>query len=41
MRNLLASCYFDTDHAIVAATVEHDLPPLVAAAARLLDPIGY
>ncbi len=27
--------YFDTDHAIVAATVEHDLPPLIAAVERL------
>jgi uncharacterized protein with HEPN domain len=40
MRNHLAHRYFDTDHAIVAATVEHDLPPLVAAAGRLLDAIG-
>jgi uncharacterized protein with HEPN domain len=39
MRNHLAHRYFDTDHAIVAATVEHDLPPLVAAARRLLDAI--
>lgn len=39
MRNHLAHRYFDTDHAIVAATVEHDLPPLVAAAHRLLDTI--
>jgi uncharacterized protein with HEPN domain len=38
MRNHLAHRYFDTDHAIVA-TVEHDLPPLVAAARRLLDAI--
>lgn len=41
MRNHLAHRYFDTDHAIVAATVEHDLPPLVAAARRLLDAIGH
>jgi uncharacterized protein with HEPN domain len=39
MRNHLAHRYFDTDHAIVAATVEHDLPPLVAAARRLLEVI--
>ncbi|MGH9210494.1 MAG: hypothetical protein ACRD2C_07395 [Acidimicrobiales bacterium] len=26
---------FDTDHTIVGATVEHDLPPLVDAARRL------
>lgn len=39
MRNHLAHRYFDTDHAIVAATVEHGLPPLVAAARRLIDSI--
>lgn len=37
MRNHLAHRYFDTAHAIVRATVEHDLPPLVAAVQRLLD----
>lgn len=37
MRNHLAHRYFDTAHAIVAATVENDLPPLVAAVRRLLD----
>lgn len=36
MRNHLAHRYFDTDHAIVTATVETDLPPLVAAVRRLL-----
>lgn len=35
MRDHLAHRYFDTDHAIVAATVDHDLPPLVAAVERL------
>lgn len=35
MRDHLAHRYFDTDHAIVAATVEHDLPPLVTAVQRL------
>ena len=35
MRDHLAHRYFDTDHAIVAATVERDLPPLVAAVRRL------
>lgn len=35
MRDHLAHRYFDTDHAIVAATVERDLPPLVAAVERL------
>lgn len=39
MRNHLAHRYFDTDHAIVAATVEHDVPPLVAPARRPLDAI--
>jgi uncharacterized protein with HEPN domain len=37
MRNHLAHRYFDTDHAIVAATLDHDLPPLLAAVNRLLD----
>lgn len=35
MRDYLAHRYFDTDHAIVTATVEHDLPPLIAAVERL------
>ncbi|MBS1836887.1 MAG: DUF86 domain-containing protein [Actinobacteria bacterium] len=35
MRDHLAHRYFDTDHEIVTATVEHDLPPLIAAAERL------
>jgi uncharacterized protein with HEPN domain len=35
MRDHLTHRYFDTDHAIVGATVEHDLPPLVEAARRL------
>ncbi len=37
MRNHLAHRYFDNAHAIVRATVDHDLPPLVAAVQRLLD----
>lgn len=37
MRKHLAHRYFDTAHAIVQATVTEDLPPLVAAAKRLLD----
>ena len=37
MRDHLAHRYFDTDHAIVAATIEQDLPPLLAAVHRLLD----
>ena len=36
MRNHLAHRYFDTAHAVVAATITHDLPPLVAAVERLL-----
>ena len=37
MRDRLAHRYFDTDHSIVAATVEEDLPHLVAAVKRLLE----
>ncbi len=37
MRDHLAHRYFDTSHAIVRATIEHDLPTLEAAAERLLD----
>ena len=37
MRNHLAHRYFDTAHAIVRATIEHDLPPLVEAVQRLLE----
>ena len=36
MRDHLAHRYFDTAHSIVQATVEVDLPPLVAAVQRLL-----
>jgi uncharacterized protein with HEPN domain len=36
MRDHLAHRYFDTAHSIVQATVERDLPPLVAAVKRLL-----
>jgi uncharacterized protein with HEPN domain len=35
MRDHLAHRYSDTSHAIVARTVEHDLPPLAAAVDRL------
>jgi uncharacterized protein with HEPN domain len=35
LRDHLAHRYFDTTHAILAATVEHDLPPLIAAVERL------
>ncbi len=40
MRDHLTHRYFDTAHSIVAATVEHDLPPLVAACKRLLRSPG-
>lgn len=36
MRDRLAHRYFDTQHAVVAGTVEHDLGPLEAAVVRLL-----
>ena len=37
MRDHLAHRYFDTTHAIVAATVHQDLPELRQAVERLLD----
>ena len=37
MRDRLAHRYFDTSHAIVAATVEHDVPELEGATRSLLD----
>ena len=40
MRNHLAHRYFDTAHAIVQATIDHDLPPLIAAVKRLLEHRG-
>lgn len=40
MRDHLAHRYFDTDHSIVAATIAHDLPPLVSAVERLLAHLG-
>ena len=39
MRDHLSHRYFDTDHAIVAATVNHDLPPLLAAVKRLRNAV--
>lgn len=39
MRDHLAHRYFDTAHSVVAATIDHDLPRLLAAARRLLDRI--
>ncbi len=37
MRDHLAHRYFDTSHAIVAATVEHDLGDLYVTTLRILD----
>ena len=37
MRDHLTHRYFDTAHSIVAATIEHDLPPLLEAARPLRD----
>lgn len=36
MRDHLAHRYFDTDHAIVASTVDRDLPMLLEAVGRLM-----
>lgn len=35
MRNHLAHRYFDTDHAIVQATIDQDLPPMLDALSRI------
>lgn len=40
MRDHLAHRYFDTSHAIVQATVDHDLDELDAAVARLEGDLG-
>lgn len=37
MRDRLAHRYFDTSHAILAATVDEDLPELEAATRRILQ----
>jgi uncharacterized protein with HEPN domain len=37
MRDLLAHRYFDISHAILAATVDNDLPDLEAAVRRLSE----
>jgi uncharacterized protein with HEPN domain len=37
MRDQLAHRYFDTNHAIVAATVQHDLSELYLATQRILE----
>jgi uncharacterized protein with HEPN domain len=36
MRDLLAHRYFDTSHSILQAAVDHDVPTLKDAIARLL-----
>ncbi|MGH3369518.1 MAG: HepT-like ribonuclease domain-containing protein [Nocardioidaceae bacterium] len=40
MRDHLAHRYFDTAHGVVQATVDHDLPAVVAAAHRMLHRLG-
>lgn len=40
MRDRLAHRYFDTSHAILAATVSEDLPELDTAVRRLLQTVG-
>jgi uncharacterized protein with HEPN domain len=40
MRDRLGHRYFDTSHAIVAATIEGDLPELESAVRRLSERIG-
>ena len=40
MRDHLAHRYFDTTHAVVAATVTQDLPELRRAVERLLENLG-
>jgi uncharacterized protein with HEPN domain len=40
MRDHLTHRYFDTAHAIVAATIDHDLPPLLAAVERLFSDLA-
>lgn len=37
MRDVVVHRYFDTAHAVMQATIDHDLPPLRAAVERLLD----
>jgi uncharacterized protein with HEPN domain len=40
MRDRLAHHYFDTSHAVVTATVEHDLPEFETAVRKLLAIVG-
>ena len=37
MRDRLTHRYFDTSHAIVAATIDHDLPELESAVGHLIE----
>jgi uncharacterized protein with HEPN domain len=36
MRDRLAHHYFDTSHVVVQATIDHDLPTLLAGVQRLI-----
>ena len=40
MRDHLAHRYFDTTHSVVQATVDHDVPRVLAAARRLGEAMG-
>jgi uncharacterized protein with HEPN domain len=40
MRDRLAHHYFDTSHAVVTATVQHDLPVLETAVRKLMRTVG-
>ncbi len=40
MRDRLAHRYFDTSHAVLQATVDHDLPELEQAIDRLLEHVN-
>jgi uncharacterized protein with HEPN domain len=40
MRDRLAHRYFDTSHAVLQATVDHDLPELEQAVRKLAEHVG-
>jgi len=40
MRDRLAHRYFDTSHAILQATIDHDLPELEQAVRNLTEHVG-
>lgn len=40
MRNHLKHRYFDTAEVIIRATLEHDIPPLIAAVKRMRAQLG-